>query len=679
MNHGIFDYPQWYPAPLSPASSFEDFQAFMHREKPELCPKPCEAAMLPSYGESCVSRAVKLDFFHSTLAHRNLGGLGPDAGDENMRYQNVGNRTVRVGDVLQTMPFDLVVTATGDYQYHNQGRSGLSGSYGVVNLKAPSATTLTFSFEDSATGEPVVLEAFHFSIFDVDQSNNAHERMLIGGFERYTADPETEVGIEDAADGRTLFKSTQLGAGCDNPRDPLQLGEVTCRGRTVDQRKRAVTLLFSEKSSFEVSLEATCSARKCGGRNFLFSGSSSLSYTCEEAVRPGLCAAFGDPHFVTFDGAQTVFLGHQLLWLVRSEEVRMQALSKDSDGKLTAFAVGGPFMQNHTLTVRKTTAFTLEASFDGAAILSEAVSEFHEAGVVDAYRRKAWNATLHSEDILAVRTQMRFAVGPWPERFLREPVGGLYLLKLPGGVEVTITGADIMSVVITMPPQSGGQGGYCGNFNGDAADDFEPVGPSFHKAVGSDLEAVSPSEALLNSSWWQPGQAGDAPQLDPERVMDDCSVELKAVAEGRCRVVTDAQMKEDCIFDVCATGVISAADGVLAAEILEEKVNARGIPLFMGHGQCLDTVREPYMAFNTTLGTADACTDVLRSLVLTSGVLGAQLHRDATCQILVENGTDPTQVQIRGGWGPMSNELAHGHGIISDTTEEEGWSCWQVV
>ena len=39
-----------------------------------------------------------------------------------------------------------------------------------------------------------------------------------------------------------------------------------------------------------------------------------------------------------------------------------------------------------------------------------------------------------------------------------------------------------------------------------------------------------------------------------------------------------------CIIDVSATGLVSLVDGILAAEIIELKVDARGMRLFRGHG-----------------------------------------------------------------------------------------------
>jgi len=117
----------------------------------------------------------------------------------------------------------------------------------------------------------------------------------------------------------------------------------------------------------------------------------------------------------------------------------------------------------------------------------------------------------------------------------------------------------------------------------------------------------------------------------------------------------------------------------LAAEILEEKVNSRGIPIFRGPGWCTDVAGEPYVAFNTSLTSVEECTDVLRSLSLAWGVVGAQIHRDSSCQILMQKGTDPTHVSIRGGWGAKDEHSGQGVGMVSDTSGDEGWACWQMV
>lgn len=681
MMEGIFNYPQFYPPPLSTASSFEEFQAHMNTLNPVLCPKPCPISAVKPYSEPCSSHTAAWTLKDSH-PHINLGGLGPDAGAANMRYHRVGSVKKETG--AQPKAFDLVVEATGPYQFNRQNRNGLAGSYGIVNLKSKTKANLQFRFEDSESGEPVKLEAFHFSLFDLDHSGGTQERATVHNFTRYVLDPETEVLTSGVSDNTATFESTQRGAGCDNPADPLKLGIVTCKGRVVNQRKRSVSFLFEGVSSFKIDLEVTGKRKRCWatGRNFLFAGSSSLMKTCSEVVELGLCAAFGDPHFVTFDGAHTVLMSHQTIWLVRSQEVWIQAESVDGDGKFQGLAIGGEFMGFQSLVVRKVHASSLQVTLNGESILTQPESEFHIDGFVRAYRRTTWNATLHNSEVLGVRTQMQFAVGPWPERFLKQPIGGLVLLRLPGDIEVTVTGVDFMTTVITMPAAIAGQGGYCGNFNGNSQDDFEAVSASFHRPVGKDLEAVNPEESLFGSEESVSlihAQKHRLLALDPDSVLRNCDQSVLQMAQERCKQVSKMDMNRDCVFDVCATGLISAADGILAAELLETKVNSRGIPLFVGNGQCLDAVARHYTTYATKLTEENECKDILRGLAVTAGVMGAQMQSGGNCEVVVDSRIEPLTTRIRGGWVVNGSKEGFGHGIISGTTDDATWICWQLV
>merc|ERR1719416_344155 len=100
-----------------------------------------------------------------------------------------------------------------------------------------------------------------------------------------------------------------------------------------------------------------------------------------------------------------------------------------------------------------------------------------------------------------------------------------------------------MTVVITMPPASGGQTGYCGNFNNNKTDDYDEVVPSFHRPIGDDLEPVDPSESILGGTHIS-NPDGETALPDPATVMADCSDTLKTMAEDVCKCAANTQLRE---------------------------------------------------------------------------------------------------------------------------------------
>lgn len=408
----------------------------------------------------------------------------------------------------------------------------------------------------------------------------------------------------------------------------------------------------------------------------------------------GRCAIFGDPHFITFDGGHTTFVGDRILWVVRSQNVWMQAVSRLATGNFMGFAVGGPFLQGHTLLVYNASdGGALRAEFDGVPILLEAEDEFESSDIgLKAIRSPSWNASLHDSAILDIRTEQQFAIGPFPERFTGSPEGGLFLLRLPGHVEVTITGVDFMSAVVSMPAQATGQSGYCGDFNNDAEDDYAKVAPSWNRPVGRDLGPVPRSMSLFEhiSQRSVLGFLDASPAESQEsRQPVECTQELQAQAEAECQTVEDLRLRQDCIFDICQTGAVSAVQGMLAAEVLETKVNAHGTVSFMGHGRCLSAQGTMYGAFPTTDVRTDAdCKQLLRELAFTRGVMGAELRRTSTCQILVDGDVDLTATIVSGRWqeggmvaptGADGEAMTRGTGMVTGWMEDPAWSCWTVI
>ena len=458
--------------------------------------------------------------------------------------------------------------------------------------------------------------------------------------------------------------------------------------------------LQQQMSAMMTKMDSCC----CGGQNQF-----SLAET-------GLCAIFGDPHFITFDGAETTIVGDIVHWLVKTSSVKMQGLSKGSEGFVAGLAASGDFLSGHRLVVmRDTINGNITVTYDGTEILKESVDTFDVSGVLKAYRRDTWDSDLFDDRILSMRTRMPFTLGDFADRFKNLPDKGIYLFKLPNHIDITVTPVDWLSIVISMPPQAG-QTGYCGNFNNLAEDDAEPVVPSWDRPIGADLEPIPESEWLFptESALMLLGEGGKTGKTEEEeevarrmKRINECPDNLLSKAEEACSGLTAAYHKF-CVFDVCLTQDLAAAGSVGSAAFVQHKLNARGVPIFMGHGQCLDQHGKEFRSFSTKLRTDTACQHLLRTLSLTDGVMGAQLKRGSTCEVLTVKEVDPTHVAIPGGWGspagPNQEEDVQirmlpekkdappiktaarmadgtggtGTGLVAQTTDDAVYSCWQL-
>lgn len=202
-------------------------------------------------------------------------------------------------------------------------------------------------------------------------------------------------------------------------------------------------------------------------------GSGSPSTAPTAAPEPeGECSIYGDPHIVTFDSGHNMnFLslpredGHVFdygdFWLIKSKDVHIQAryMSQFVQGKngsvMTWIAVGGPFLQNHTLIVGPQFG---EANWWTGSVKTHIPWSDWKA---------SHGGTFEVDGLISARYSNETMDIEHPDRKTRGIQADLAL-----GVRLTINRfPHLLAVKIVAPKLPGGQDGQCGNFNGIAEDD----------------------------------------------------------------------------------------------------------------------------------------------------------------------------------------------------------------
>lgn len=240
--------------------------------KPADCPD--YSGVPPSADCGCSrSEAADIDFSLATVAHSNLGGVGPDTGVAELRYSNAG--TTNDG-----APFDIVVTTLGIYQADftsGDNKNGVSGQFGKITLACndPPSTEagpaeFMFSFVQPGTNTPTTLSEVHMAIFDLDGDlSTGVETASSKGYKGYVTDANPSVVASRLPDGRTKFSSAGLVKRIPNPTTPEAL--------TTEQRQNSVEYIYGDVSSFVIGF----GIESCKyGRNLFFAGKSALSDRC---------------------------------------------------------------------------------------------------------------------------------------------------------------------------------------------------------------------------------------------------------------------------------------------------------------------------------------------------------------------------------------------------------------
>lgn len=208
-------------------------------------------------GQMCEKElSCKLEL--KTVKNSNMLGEDPSK-PKNLRY----------GDVCsyQGRTIDMVVTAGKSYEAKSSAKSGMSGKFGVINMKSGTTANFTFSFVEADSDKVVTLDSLRWSVVDFDCNTNGcqvqSERKTFTGFSSYELGKDAKMTTTPVSGG-VAITATEPGDGADNPTDPDNLTPV--------QERRRVTLEYTGVSTFTVMYELLGTTK--GYRNFIFSAES---------------------------------------------------------------------------------------------------------------------------------------------------------------------------------------------------------------------------------------------------------------------------------------------------------------------------------------------------------------------------------------------------------------------
>ena len=181
-----------------------------------------------------------------------------------------------------------------------------------------------FCFYDKGTEELTKVDTFRWTVFDTDERGGGiKEKMLMDvsqavSFQLWPDTTRSEINTicEDGSSlpcnsgVRTIFHSSTVGSGKDNPTDPNMM--------TDQQKSRSVTFTFTDTDCWEFTYDHYCPSEQLdyvgqdtvcksySGGNFLFSGDSS------EIINEGECVVSPHHHHLSQQKSQR----NLLLWLL---------------------------------------------------------------------------------------------------------------------------------------------------------------------------------------------------------------------------------------------------------------------------------------------------------------------------------------------------------------------------
>jgi len=152
------------------------------------------------------------------VMHSNLGGHGPDLGEENIVWlTHHVNNGQDLGDV------EVVMTAQKPYTpWTNTSLNGMHGKFGRVALPSGESVDVVLEFRDPKTKKPVTLPEVTMTFYDLDQGweGSAVEFVRVVTEHKTLLHPDAQIKRVTLADGAVEYIATNLGGKADNPERP---------------------------------------------------------------------------------------------------------------------------------------------------------------------------------------------------------------------------------------------------------------------------------------------------------------------------------------------------------------------------------------------------------------------------------------------------------------------------
>lgn len=301
---------------------------------------------------------------------------------------------------------------------------------------------------------------------------------------------------------------------------------------------------------------------------------------------------YGDPHFRTFDGSDPQVtkivkmwgsdprLNH--MWMVRTRSVEIQGLAWGDGSWAAGVAISGSFIGHHKLIAYNSMDLQQKKGIDNY-FQGSITWDGKQIQTRDGVTKPMHGVRLTSQPLKDFTEMPRMRQGGDEKK-------RVHRFELPKQVTVWIIFTTIhwngklpirhhpgAEVVISMPSYKG-QGGWCGNFNGDPSDD-KPGSVRFQGPLRS-KEDMFRRAGLGSPQLLQTGRTMQNSTRDP----CEADESLFSKAESACQHIDDTAIWRACMSDACTSGDPEMAeetteDMLLLRALSSEKRNAASFPV----------------------------------------------------------------------------------------------------